>query len=103
MKARISGTSAGVAGRMLSIGTDWPQTSLKDSGYSFLATSVLLAVRLRVSRCSMRVGREPLVQRDREGEEFLLAVEGADHLDVEFGAFQRWIVEAADVVKEVSG
>jgi hypothetical protein len=51
----------------------------------------------------VRVGGEPFVEGDGEGEEFLLAVEGADHFDVELGVFERGIVEAADVVEEIAG
>ncbi len=34
---------------------------------------------------------------------FLLPSSGVDHLDVELGAFEGWVVEAADVVEEVAG
>ena len=33
----------------------------------------------------------------------MLVVEGVDHLDVDFGAFEGWVVELFDVVEEVSG
>jgi len=46
---------------------------------------------------------QPLVEGNGEGKELLLAVEGVDHFDVELGAFERRIVEAADVIEEVAG
>ena len=46
---------------------------------------------------------EPLIERDGEGEELLLAVEGVDHLGVELGVFEGGVVELANVVEEVSG
>jgi len=49
------------------------------------------------------VSGEPLVEGDAEGEELFFAVEGVDHFDVELGALERLVVEAADVVEEVSG
>ena len=49
------------------------------------------------------VGGEPLVEGDGEGEEFLLAVEGVDHLDVELGVLEGGVVEVLDVVEEVAG
>ena len=49
------------------------------------------------------VGGEPLVEGDGEGEEFLFAVEGVNHLDVELGALEGRVVEALDVVEEVAG
>jgi hypothetical protein len=55
----------------------------------------------RVGRCG-RVGLEPLVEGDGEGEEILLAVEGVDHLDVELGVPESGIVEAAGVVEEIA-
>lgn len=48
------------------------------------------------------VGSQPLVERDGEGEEFLFAAEGVNHLNVEFGVFERRIVEVFDVVEQVS-
>jgi hypothetical protein len=49
------------------------------------------------------VGFEPGVEGEGEGEELLFAVERVDLFDVEFGAFEGGVVEAADVVKEVAG
>ena len=49
------------------------------------------------------MGVEPLVERDGEGEELLLAVEGVDHLEVELCMAEGWVVEFADVVEEVPG
>jgi len=49
------------------------------------------------------VGGQPLVERDVEGEEVGFGIEGVDHLDVELGVFEGGVVEAADVVEEVSG
>ena len=49
------------------------------------------------------VGGEPLVEGDGEGEEFLLAVEGVDHFDVELGVGEGGVVEVLDVVEEVAG
>ncbi len=49
------------------------------------------------------VGGEPFVEGDGEGEELLFSVEGVDLLDVEGGATEGWVVEALDVVEEVSG
>ena len=49
------------------------------------------------------VGGEPFVEGDGEGEEFVRAVEGVDHFDVEFGVFERGVVEILDVVEEVAG
>src|ERR1035437_8902464 len=49
------------------------------------------------------VGGEPFVEGDGEGEEFVGAVEGADHFDVEFGVFEGGVVEVLDVVEEVAG
>ena len=49
------------------------------------------------------MGGQPLVEGDVEVEELLFAVDGVDHLDVELGAFEGWVVELADVVEEVSG
>ena len=49
------------------------------------------------------VGGEPFVEGNGEGEEFLGAVEGVDHLDVEFGVLEGGLVEVLDVVEEVAG
>ena len=49
------------------------------------------------------LGGEPFVEGDGEGEEFVLVVEGVDHFDVEFCAFEGWVVELLDVVEEVAG
>src|ERR1035437_5926486 len=48
-------------------------------------------------------GGEPFVEGGGEGGEFVRAVEGVDHFDVEFGVFERGVVEILDVVEEVAG
>jgi hypothetical protein len=49
------------------------------------------------------VGGKPFVEGDGEGEELVPAVEGVDHLDVEFGVGEGGVVEVLDVVEEVAG
>jgi len=56
-----------------------------------------------VVRRRVGVGGEPFVEGDGEGEKFLLAVQGVDHLHVEFGVFERGVVEIFDVVEKVAG
>lgn len=54
-------------------------------------------------RASLFPRGEPAVEGDGEGEEVLLAVEGVDHLYVEFGALQGRVGEFFDIVEEVAG
>jgi hypothetical protein len=63
-------------------------------------TTALLS---RVVGGGVGVGSEPLVEGDGEGEEFVSAVEGVDHLDVELGVGESGIVEVFDVVEEIAG
>jgi 3-deoxy-D-manno-octulosonic-acid transferase len=54
----------------------------------------------------LRIGGEPLVKREGEGEELLrgtFVVGGFDLFDVEFGAPHDRVVEAAGVVEDVAG
>ena len=53
--------------------------------------------------CDGGLGGEPLVEGDVEREELFFPVEGVDHLDVELGVFEGWVIEGADVVEEVAG
>ncbi len=57
----------------------------------------------RVVGGGVGIGGEPLVEGDVEVEEFLRAVDGVDHFDVELGVFEGGIVEVLDVVEEVAG
>src|SRR5260370_36694739 len=99
MKERICGTSAGVSGRMVSVA----RGSASGCGSCWSILIFLLRGLLCGLGCGGRIRGEPLIEGDGEGEELLLAVEGMDHLDVELGAFERWVVEAANVVEEISG
>ena len=54
-------------------------------------------------RGRIRVGSQPFVEGDSKGEEFLAAVEGVDHLDVEFGMLEGGFVEVLNVVKKIAG
>ncbi len=51
----------------------------------------------------LAISGEPFVEWDGEGEEFVFVVQGVDHLDVELGVFEGWVVEFFDVVEEVAG
>lgn len=46
-------------------------------------------------------GRQPFVERDREGEQFL-ACGIVDHLDINLGPFEGRIVEAFNVIEEIA-
>ena len=67
------------------------------------------ALRLRLALVAAAVGGgvgvrgEPLVEGDGEGEEFLLAVDGVDHFDVELSVREGWLVEILDVVEKIAG
>src|SRR5260370_42616790 len=94
MKERICGTSAGVAGRILSMEIG--------SASGSASCWIILIFLVRGLLCGLgyggRIRGEPLIVGDGEGEELLLAVAGMDHVDVELGAFERGVVETANVV-----
>jgi hypothetical protein len=51
---------------------------------------------------SLRIGGQPLIEGDGEGEEFFFAVEGVDHFYVEFGVAEGGVAEVLDVVEEIA-
>src|SRR5271170_6352356 len=109
MNRRICGTSAGVAGRRLSISFS-------------LGEGWVIAVLSKCSRFGCGVGRlvgrfvggllaglrgEPFVEGNIEVEELLLVAgfvrKRVDHLNEELGAFERVFVELTDIVEEIAG